>query len=399
MLKFLVACAAIWFLISAISNRGSGTAPETNLQLSTGTAAVGEKARISPLESLEQSQASVLAPTGDLADIFEFGTDSTDLQRQLKFKEVSGTVIEWTLPVYEVKQSGDGYTIQTSSRFRGESIEGKVIGTFLHISPRDENDRRYVERLKTGDLIKVKGVISDVTMRNLKIMPAIIIDDDRYAKKTLTDAYGQYNQKYNCWHVSEKHKEGEEKYCMKIGRVDKKNIGPIIRYYILALGEHVDEDGKPNGFHAVYGLVGAFVVEIKHGTQELIASNSMISMGALGSAPRDWKLVGLGATDYWGWQTEWGDCHHGNCDSQHVILAPYGKQVKNLTEDFSSFSDGEEQETSHETKLAIDSTKGVEKVYPLNVTTTGKAKGKAIAKKTVNVAFDYKNWKYQKPKN
>ena len=87
----------------------------------------------------------------------------------MKFKEIQGKVIEWHLPVYEVKQSGDGYTIQTATHAKGDLFGLKMIGTFLRISPRSEEDRRFVERLKTGDVVKVKGVIEDVTMRSLNI--------------------------------------------------------------------------------------------------------------------------------------------------------------------------------------------------------------------------------------
>jgi len=124
---------------------------------------------LSPLDELERAPSVNISPKGELAEIFSYGSDFTDLQRQLKFKEIQGKVIEWHLPVYEVKQSGDGYTIQTATHAKGDLFGLKMIGTFLRISPRSEEDRRFVERLKTGDVVKVKGVIEDVTMRSLNI--------------------------------------------------------------------------------------------------------------------------------------------------------------------------------------------------------------------------------------
>jgi hypothetical protein len=113
-----------------------------------------------------------LKPDGELAEIFTYGSDHTDLQRQLKLKEILGKIVEWELPVYEVKQSGSGYVIQTSN---GGFFEKKLVGTFIHITPQDENDRGLVESLKTGSLVTFKGIIEDTTMRNLDIKPAILV--------------------------------------------------------------------------------------------------------------------------------------------------------------------------------------------------------------------------------
>jgi len=128
-----------------------------------------------PIDQLELSESSTLQPNGELAEIFRFGSDFTDLQRQLKLKEISGKVVVWHLPVYEVKQSGANYIIQTSSSFRGERLGEELIGTFLHITPRSEDDRRLIERIKTGNVIKVKGIVHGTTMRNLDISPAILV--------------------------------------------------------------------------------------------------------------------------------------------------------------------------------------------------------------------------------
>jgi hypothetical protein len=121
---------------------------------------------------LVNTPPSPLKPDGELAEIFTYGSDHTDLQRQLKLKEILGKIVEWELPVYEVKQSGSGYVIQTSN---GGFFEKKLVGTFIHITPQDENDRGLVESLKTGSLVTFKGIIEDTTMRNLDIKPAILV--------------------------------------------------------------------------------------------------------------------------------------------------------------------------------------------------------------------------------
>jgi hypothetical protein len=132
---------------------------------------------LSPIEQLERMTPAAISPGGDLAEMFSYGNDFTDLQRQLKFAEIKGKVVRWTLPVYEVSQAGDGYRIQTTSRFRGAPSNEQFVGTFLLITPRSEEDRRFVERIKTGDAVTFKGVINDVTLRSLDIRPAFLVKE------------------------------------------------------------------------------------------------------------------------------------------------------------------------------------------------------------------------------
>ena len=129
-----------------------------------------------PLAELEKAQPSALAPNGELAEIFALGSDHTDLQRENKFKEIQGSVIAWRLPVYEVSRSGEDYKIQTQSELGIGSAEA-LIGAFVYVTPRNNNDRQIIESLKTGDLVSIKGIIDDTTFRNLKIKPAILVID------------------------------------------------------------------------------------------------------------------------------------------------------------------------------------------------------------------------------
>lgn len=109
---------------------------------------------------------SHLSPTGELSDMFNLMSENTDLQRKNKFKEIKGKVVEWTLPVYEVKQDGSGYVIQT--------VAFPNVGAFVYVTARNEQDKSIIEGLKTGSRISFKGVIEDVTMRHLEINPAIL---------------------------------------------------------------------------------------------------------------------------------------------------------------------------------------------------------------------------------
>ena len=110
-----------------------------------------------PISELFFARASGLKPQGVLAETFKIGGNHTDLQRQMKLKEIVGQVVDWTLPVYEVRQSGSGYLIQTSGQ--------EFVSTFLHVTARDERDKVTIAGLKTGDFVRVKGVIEGSTLR------------------------------------------------------------------------------------------------------------------------------------------------------------------------------------------------------------------------------------------
>jgi hypothetical protein len=120
------------------------------------------------LNELRNAQASGLSPRGELHDIFELNSDFTDLNRDQKEKEIKGQIVEWSLEVYEVKKSGDGYRVQTSG---DDGFVGAFI-TFPKVSPEDAPS---FENMRTGDFVSFKGKITGVFLRHIQIEPAILI--------------------------------------------------------------------------------------------------------------------------------------------------------------------------------------------------------------------------------
>lgn len=128
----------------------------------TGTAT----AQSDEFAELAAATPAQLSPTGELAAMFNLMSENTDLQRENKLKEIKGKIIEWTLPVYEVRQAGSGYAVQTEA--------DQTVGAIVYITARNEQDKALIESLKTGSRISFKGVIKDVSMRHLEIKPAIL---------------------------------------------------------------------------------------------------------------------------------------------------------------------------------------------------------------------------------
>jgi len=376
-----------------------------------------EVAQNDPLEKLAEAQSSDLEPNGRLAEKFSLGGDSTDLQRQLETKEIVGKIVTWRLPVYEVKQSGDEYIIQTANTFREIRAGDRLVGTFVHIKPRNLADKEKIENLKTGDVIKIKGIVSDVVMRNIEIKPAIFVNEE-FAESLLSQFYGPYNLDYDCWMlavpiyksdmidgkiVTSDEVSGSKTYCMRVGRTKRINHNGVDRYYVLSLGDAVDENGVLNGAHVDNGMVGAFVVELQNGKPVLIASDPSITMGTSGHAPTTWGFVNLGSDNYNGWHTETGYCGMGECDISHVILAPSGKKIRNLATHLPSSYSYEDDRfgtppSDINVKIEIDSSNPNDKVYPLRLSIAGVKEGKKLEPKILKVLFDSKQWKYVAPK-
>lgn len=151
---------AVWLVVACVGVLVSSTMKGSDMSV--------EKASINSdkLAELSAMPAAPLSPTGELATMFNLMSDSTDLQRENKLKEIKGKVVEWTLPVYEVRRDGNNYKVQTTA--------GEAVGAFVYISSRNDQDKAAIEALKTGSLVSIKGIIKEDSVRHLVIKPAIL---------------------------------------------------------------------------------------------------------------------------------------------------------------------------------------------------------------------------------
>lgn len=121
------------------------------------------------LKELQSAQVSDLSPRGELYETFKFNSDFTDLNREDKEKAIKGMVVEWSLPVYEVRKLGENkYKVQTSG-------SDGIVGTFVTFPNVPQEDIETFNTLKTGDFVNFKGKITGTFMRNIEIEPAILL--------------------------------------------------------------------------------------------------------------------------------------------------------------------------------------------------------------------------------
>ncbi len=218
----------------------------------------------------------------------------------------------------------------------------------------------------------------------------------------LDKVYPSYNHKKSCW-ITENAEGLDEGYtrifCMKVDSFEQKILkDKTNRFYLILTGQAIDdEDGELIDSHGTPGLVSAFIIEQKNGKTNLIASGS-IMLGAFGGAPREWKLIKLGPSDYWGWLNTSGYCTQGYCIGAYTILAPFGKHIRDLTPDIrASYSDtGASGDSSLESSIKTEITEK-DKIYPLLIKVTGIDEGVEYTPKTWRFTFDRKKWRYKTP--
>lgn len=130
-----------------------------------------EKAQqlLSTLDNITNAQAANISPSGDINELFSYNSKNTDIQRDNKEKEIKGRIVQWSLPVYEVKKRSENlYRIQTKGNTR-------YVGVFLTLHARNSDESAYIESLQTGNMISFKGKIEGTTMRNIDIAPAVLV--------------------------------------------------------------------------------------------------------------------------------------------------------------------------------------------------------------------------------
>ncbi len=80
--------------------------------------------------NIATAKASDIAPDGELAKMFSFFSDATEIQRAEKERQIRGKVVQWRLPVYNVTERSDFYVIQTKSR-------SGIVGAFCYVRASD----------------------------------------------------------------------------------------------------------------------------------------------------------------------------------------------------------------------------------------------------------------------
>jgi hypothetical protein len=136
--------------------------------------------------SIEEAIAAIQSATPNpitpeaVAETFVLGGTATDVQRELMEKELVGSVVEWNLVVYEVRFDKDRSAYELTS----QPIEIKstaplqMVGVVAWIQPQGPDDDALLQRVKTGDPIRIRGLVQGIVLRTMvQIGPGIVVGD------------------------------------------------------------------------------------------------------------------------------------------------------------------------------------------------------------------------------
>ena len=143
----------------------------------------GEQDSVAAVDSAEVDlsllQQSIPAEISlkDVVDTYVLGSRNTDIQRERTSEKLIGSTVVWTFTIYDVAKEGERYRV-SSELMSSASPDG--IGTFgvvAYVFPQSQSDQHAVEKLMTGNPVKVKGVVQSINLRTaLVLSPAILSD-------------------------------------------------------------------------------------------------------------------------------------------------------------------------------------------------------------------------------
>lgn len=104
----------------------------------------------------------------ELAALFNDRKMQTSQQAQQKAREITDKIIQWELEVLAVTESADCYQVLTKAT-------KSAPGTLLTLFPRDSKQQNYLDNIKPGFTIRIKGKIAGFQQGRIKINPAFLL--------------------------------------------------------------------------------------------------------------------------------------------------------------------------------------------------------------------------------
>lgn len=125
----------------------------------------------------EAAHNNELKPHGKLAEIFALSGSATTAQRKKILEELKGQVVIWSLPVSDIKKNEEGFLVTTDGAATEiwRDADNSLVSAQITVIPRTGEDSEYLLKLKQGDFLQFKGLLTgDTTLRHLIISPAIV---------------------------------------------------------------------------------------------------------------------------------------------------------------------------------------------------------------------------------
>ena len=115
----------------------------------------------------------------EIAEVMALNSRATQLQREALEKRLPGSIVQWKVIVYDVKQDGDHYRILSQPVSITDPGAVPLLRVMAVVHPASSADHQRIAALKTGDPVTIKGVAEEVTMRALVTLQPARLTNDR----------------------------------------------------------------------------------------------------------------------------------------------------------------------------------------------------------------------------
>jgi len=145
---------------------------------SGGPAAAGAPAPMSIEEAIAAIKVATPNPITpqQVAETFVLGGTATDVQRDMMEKALVGSVVEWDLVVFNVKRGEDRYELTSQPIEITSTAPLQVVGVVAWIQSQGPQDDALLQRVKTGDPIRIRGLVQGIVLRTMvQIGPGVVV--------------------------------------------------------------------------------------------------------------------------------------------------------------------------------------------------------------------------------
>ena len=129
------------------------------------------------------------------AEAFALNSRSTDVQRQMLEQALIGHTVEWSIPVFDVKLDGARFLVQSSEFPVADGEAVPLLRVMAYITPQSEADDALLRNVKTGDTLRIRGVVQEIRLRTfVVVVPGVVVGSSRAAGNGDDSASGDTNQ-------------------------------------------------------------------------------------------------------------------------------------------------------------------------------------------------------------
>jgi len=174
-------------------------------------------------------------------------------------------------------------------------------------------------------------------LRSTAIPSGLADDEKRLMPEVMTEFYGSFDREKACWiskHEDTSLHEANRTYCMKPIRLDVIKSTGRKMLFIVAGGQKLDEEGRPEENHAAQGVFGLIVLTPNGANLDVVATNDLYEgFETYGGYPQHDAVTihKLGPNGAYGWVAKLVDQHSGYDIRWVQVYGVIGNSVKSLT--------------------------------------------------------------------